>query len=261
MTNRTAADRGPTVELRGVDFAYRSGPAWARREAPVLQAINLHINRGETLGLVGESGSGKTTIGRLTLGLRVPTRGRAMFQGAPMPSRAERRGRFAAVLQHPQWSLSPRLTVFSSVAEPLLIIDRALSRADLSARVAEMLDQVGLPDSFAERYPRELSGGQRQRVSIARALITRPAYVLFDEAVSALDVSVQAQMLNLIRGIQREYGFAALFISHDLAAVRYVADRIVVLRNGVIVDEGDAKALYKPASHEYTRTLQRASEL
>jgi ABC-type oligopeptide transport system ATPase subunit len=135
------------------------------------------------------------------------------------------------------------------------------TKAERRARVEEMLAEVGLDRDFADRWPAELSGGQRQRASVARALITEPRFVLFDEAVSALDVSIQSQILNLIRRLQQQHGFAALFISHDLAATRYAADRIVVMRHGEIVDEGSAASFYEPSSHPYTRALQRASEI
>jgi len=254
------------IELRDVRFAYRTGPVWSRRTVPVLHDIDLRIARGETLGLVGESGSGKSTIAKLSLGLLRPSSGVVSFDGGPMPGRAGRAGRFAAVLQHPMWSLNPRLKVVTSILEPLQLAARASAGAHRTAsgdrvHAVEMLERVGLDAAFADRYPHELSGGQRQRVSIARALVTSPDYVLFDEAVSALDVSVQAQILNLIRTLQAEHSFAALFISHDLAAVRYVADEVAVLSRGSVVDRGKAKDLYAPAAHPYTRQLQEASEL
>ncbi|MDW5593238.1 ATP-binding cassette domain-containing protein [Conexibacter stalactiti] len=249
----------PVLELSDVRFDYVAGPAWARRRVPALHGVSLVAGRGETVGLVGESGSGKSTIGKLCLGLLRPQQGAVMFDGRPLDRRALR-GRFSVVLQHPQWSLDPRLTVGASVEEPLAIVGDG-SRPERRERVAAMLAEVGLDPSFADRYPAELSGGQRQRASVARALVTEPRFVLFDEAVSALDVSIQAQILNLIRRLQEQHGFAALFISHDLAATRYAADRIVVMRGGEIVDEGTAAAFYEPSTHPYTRALQRASEI
>jgi ABC-type glutathione transport system ATPase component len=157
------------------------------------------------------------------------------------------------VLQHPHWSLNPRMTVGQSVAEPLTVLGRPAGDA-----VTGMLAQVGLEASFADRYPHELSGGQRQRVSIARALITRPGFIVFDEAVSALDVSVQAQILNLIRDLREEHGFSALFISHDLGAVRYVADRIAVMRAGEIVEIADTATFYDRPAHPYSQQLLEA---
>jgi ABC-type glutathione transport system ATPase component len=249
----------PVLELEDVRFAYASGPAWARRHVPALHGVSLAAGRGETVGLVGESGSGKSTIGKLCLGLLRPGSGSVRFDGEPL-DRDRLRGRLSVVLQHPQWSLDPRLPVGRSVEEPLAIA-RVGSRDERRRRVAAMLGEVGLDADFADRYPSELSGGQRQRASVARALITEPRFVLFDEAVSALDVSIQAQILNLVRRLQERHGFAALFISHDLAATRYAADRIVVMRHGEIVDEGTAESFYAPSTHPYTRALQRASEI
>ncbi|WP_020500301.1 ABC transporter ATP-binding protein [Sciscionella marina] len=247
----------PLVELDDVSFAYSQGSAWARVRTPVLESFSLQIAPGEMIGLVGESGSGKSTVGKLCLGLMRPESGQVRFTGTPM--RRQRPGTLSVVLQHPQTSLNPRLTVERSVAEPL-----ALARADRTGRrerVLQILEQVGLDPSFAQRYPAQLSGGQRQRVSIARALVTEPRFVLFDEAVSALDVSVQAQIINLIRSLQDVHRFGAIFISHDLRATRYVADRIIVLQAGAIVDEGSAHRFYEPAKHEYTRKLQLASDI
>ena len=259
MADPQHATGGPSiVGLDRVSFEYVSGPGWARVRTPVLRDFSLDIAPGEMVGLVGESGSGKTTIGRLCLGLVRPTSGQVLFEGRPMPKRHQP-GSLAVVLQHPQWSLNPRASVGTSVAEPLVLagVDRSRRRS----RVAEILEQVGLDESFASRYPAQLSGGQRQRVSIARALVTEPRFILFDEAVSALDVSIQAQILNLIKALQAEHGFGAVFISHDLAATRYVARRILVLRNGSIEHEGDAESFYRPSENEYTRRLQLASDL
>jgi ABC-type glutathione transport system ATPase component len=246
------------VELDKVSFEYVSGPGWARVRTPVLRDFSLSIAPGEMVGLVGESGSGKTTIGRLCLGLIRPSSGRVLFGGEPMPRR-HLPGSLAVVLQHPQWSLNPRASVGKSVSEPLALA--GVERAHRSGRVAEILEQVGLNGSFANRYPGQLSGGQRQRVSIARALVTEPRFILFDEAVSALDVSIQAQILNLIKTLQAQHNFGAIFISHDLAATRYVAQRILVMRNGVIEHRGDAREFYRPSTNEYTRRLQLASDL
>ncbi|NJP95824.1 ABC transporter ATP-binding protein [Nonomuraea sp. FMUSA5-5] len=219
-----------------------------------MRHVSLQVAEGETLGLVGESGSGKTTTSHVALGLRRPTSGTVRFDGRPFPKRRrELAGRMQAVLQHPHWSLNPRMRVGASVAEPLDV----LGRTDRTA-VTEMLEHVGLGADFADRYPHELSGGQRQRVSIARALVTRPGFIVFDEAVSALDVSVQVQILNLIKDLQAEYGFSALFISHDLGAVRYVADRIAVMRRGEVVETADTRTFYTSPSHEYSKQLLEA---
>ena len=249
------------VELRSVDVHFASGPLWARRHVHAAREVSLGVAAGETLGLVGESGSGKTTTGKVCLGLIRPTTGDVIFDGHPFDYRRRaRRGALAAVLQHPQWSLNPRLHVGTSIAEPL-VINGFGSAEERRRETGEMLERVGLQPVLAKRYPHELSGGQRQRVAIARALITHPKFVVFDEAVSALDVSVQAQILNLIRELQAEAGFAALFISHDLAAVRYVADRIAVMYAGEIVEAATAETLYGRGLHPYTRGLQAASDL
>jgi ABC-type glutathione transport system ATPase component len=225
------------LELEDVTVTFTTGPPWRRRCVHAMRDVSFQLADGEILGLVGESGSGKTTTSMVALGLRNPSSGTVRFAGRPFPRRRrELAGRMQAVLQHPQWSLNPRMRVGQSVAEPLAVLG-GVTRAELVRRAEESLDQVGLEASFAQRYPHELSGGQRQRVSIARALITRPPFIVFDEAVSALDVSVQAQILNLIKDLREEFAFAALFISHDLAAVRYVADRTIMMRDGEIAEQ------------------------
>lgn len=251
----------PVVELDLVGYTYASGPPWSRSHVEAVRGVSISIDPGTTIGLVGESGSGKSTVGRMCLGLLRPMQGRVLFNGQPLVawSRQELRGKFAAVLQHPEWSLNPRLHAGVSVAEPL-VINGGHTRAERRAEVANMLEQVGLEASLAERFPHELSGGQRQRVAIARALITHPRFIVFDEAVSSLDVSVQAQTLNLVKRLQADVGFAALFISHDLAAVRYVATRIAVMYSGEIVEFASAAHFYAETQHPYTRALQQASE-
>jgi ABC-type glutathione transport system ATPase component len=241
------------LELDDVSVVFHTGPPWRRRHVHAMREVSLRLSEGEILGIVGESGSGKTTTSMVALGLCRPTSGTVAFDGRPFPKRRRAlAGRMQAVLQHPQWSLNPRMRVGQCVAEPLAVLG---AKDDLARRVAESLDQVGLEASFAQRFPHELSGGQRQRVSIARALITRPPFVVFDEAVSALDVSVQAQILNLVKDLRAEFGFAALFISHDLAAVRYVADRIAVMRDGEVVENADAHVFFGTPQHEYSRRL------
>ena len=251
----------PVIELRNVNVTYSSGAPWAKHQFKALKSINLHVRAGETVGLVGESGSGKTTAGRLCLGLQSPTSGEVLFRGGAIGVAGNRatKPRLAAVLQHPRTSLNPRLKVGSSVGEPLVIA--GLARRDTADRIAHSLERVGLRPDLAARYPHELSGGQRQRASIARALIGEPEFILFDEPVSALDASVQAQILNLILDLQEELQFAALFISHDFAATRYVAGRLIVMQAGQIVDEAASLQLFKPGSHPYTRALQQASGL
>ncbi|TDD11234.1 ABC transporter ATP-binding protein [Nonomuraea deserti] len=242
------------LELDDVTVTFTAGPPLRRIRLDAMRHVSLSVAKGETLGLVGESGSGKTTTSRVALGLHRPTSGAVRFDGRPFPRRRrELAGRMQAVLQHPHWSLNPRMRVGQSVAEPLAVLGRPVG--DL---VTEMLGHVGLEESFAARYPHELSGGQRQRVSIARALVTRPDFIVFDEAVSALDVSVQVQILNLVKDLQAEYGFSALFISHDLGAVRYVADRIAVMRSGEVVETADTATFYTAPAHEYSQRLLEA---
>jgi ABC-type glutathione transport system ATPase component len=263
----SATDR-PVAEMRDVVVTYRSHE---RASEPVhaLRGVSLQILSGETVGLVGESGSGKTTLGRVLLGLVRPTSGSVLAEGVPMRGGARRlRGRLQVVLQNPDWSLNPTLRVWRSVSEPLAVGGRALSRHERRVTVDRMLELVGLSSSLADRRPHELSGGQRQRVAIARAMITRPSLIIFDEAVTALDASVQTQVLNLIRDLQAERGFAALFISHDLAAVRYVSHRIAVAHRGELVEVGPVERFYGTPEHAYSRELiatlpspRRASEM
>ncbi|MFS6528482.1 ATP-binding cassette domain-containing protein [Microbacterium aurugineum] len=250
MSDATA----PAIELDDVGLAFSSGIGASRRTVTAMAHVSFSVAPGETLGLVGESGSGKTTTGSVVLGLQRPDTGTVRFQGAPLArSLRSRAGRMQAVLQHPRWALDPRSTVLSSVLEPLLVHERRTPAVE--HRAIAMLEQVGLPASFAARRPHQLSGGQLQRVSVARALVTRPAFIVFDEAVSALDVSVQAQILNLIQDLQAEHGFAALFISHDLAAVRYISHHVAVMRAGEIVEHAPTDVFYDLPSHPYSRQL------
>jgi ABC-type glutathione transport system ATPase component len=242
------------IALRDVAVTYRTGPAWRRTHAPAVDGVDLDVAAGETVGLVGESGSGKTTLGRVALGLIPPTRGTFRFDGAPFDPALRRQGALAVVFQHPEWALNPRLRCAASIAEPLRI-QRVGDRAERERRVQAMLAEVGLDPALAQRYPGELSGGQRQRMAIARALISRPRFIVFDEAVSALDVSVQSQILNLILALQQQHGFAALFISHDLAATRYVAHLIAVMRQGRFVEVAPARRFYDQPAHEFSRAL------
>ncbi|KJL29387.1 ATP-binding cassette domain-containing protein [Microbacterium oxydans] len=252
----SAADAGtvPTIELDDVCVSFTSGIGAGRREVRAMSHVSFSVTPGQTLGLVGESGSGKTTTGAVVLGLQRPDSGSVRFQGAPLArSLRSRAGRMQAVLQHPRWALDPRSTVLSSVLEPVLVHERRSAATE--QRALAMLESVGLPASFATRRPHQLSGGQLQRVSVARALVTHPAFIVFDEAVSALDVSVQAQILNLIQDLQAEHGFAALFISHDLAAVRYISHHVAVMRAGEIVEHAPTEVFYDLPTHPYSRQL------
>jgi ABC-type glutathione transport system ATPase component len=240
--------------LEDISLTYHFGPPWKRRLVHALRNVSLTISAGEILGLVGESGSGKTTLGRVALGLLRPDRGSVLLHRQPFPAdRSGLKGQIGVVLQHPEWALNPRVKVGYSLGEPLAI--RSVATEQMRPRIQDVLVKVGLDPILVTRYPHELSGGQRQRVSIARALITDPDYVVFDEAVSALDVSVQTQVLNLIKELQKERGFCGLFISHDLAATRYVADRIAIMRNGELIEVGPASRFYDRPDTEYGRQL------
>ena len=228
-----------------------------------LKGISLDIQPGETVGLVGESGSGKTTVGRVILGLTEATSGDVWFDGENIThaSRERRRtlGRdIQVVFQDPYGSLNPARTIGDTLAEPLMN-DKCLSRNDIAERVAEVLQQVGMPADTASRYPGMFSGGQRQRIAIARAVIAKPRLIVCDEPVSALDLSVQAQVLNLLKSLQQSMGLAMLFISHDLTVVRHVSHRTVVLYRGDIVEQGDASQVHERPEHPYTRALLAAA--
>jgi ABC-type glutathione transport system ATPase component len=241
----------PVVSLSEVWVTYSVG--LGRLGVDAVKNASLEISAGETLGLVGDSGCGKSTLGRVCLGLIRPSRGKMLFCGEPFGRLRSRRGQLAVVLQFPEWALNPRIRCGRSVEEPLVVLGVRI--AERRRRVEAMLESVGLDGGFAERFPGQLSGGQRQRVAIARALITEPRFIVFDEAVSALDVSVQAQVLNLILDLQTQHGFGALFISHDLPATRYVARRIAVMREGEIVQIGSRDQFYDRPEHPDSRSL------
>jgi peptide/nickel transport system ATP-binding protein len=247
------------IALDGIDVAYTS----QGRTVQVVHGVNLHVARGEVHGLVGESGSGKTTIGRTALRLLAPASGRVSLDGQDITGLGRRalrplRRRMQMIFQDPYSSLDPRLTVARIIGEACAIHGIG-TRRDRPARIGQMLEQVGLPADAMHRFPHEFSGGQRQRISIARALIMEPAYVVADEPVSALDVSVQAQIINLLRGLQREMSLGLLFISHDLAVVRHVCDRVTVLYLGRVVETAPADRLFAAPRHPYTAALLQAA--
>jgi ABC-type oligopeptide transport system ATPase subunit len=252
------------LDLRGLKRYFPSRGRFGRvtGEVRAVDDVSLQLRRGETLGLVGESGSGKTTLGRTILRLIEPTAGEAYFDGDDifrMDRRALRhlRRRAQIVFQDPFGSLNPRLTVGETIREVLQVHRLASGRA-AELRVGELLELVGLAPEHARRYPHEFSGGQRQRIGIARALSVEPEFIICDEPVSALDVSVQAQILNLLRNLQRQLGLAYLFITHDLAVVEHISDRIAVMYHGKIVEEGPTRTLIDDPRHPYTRTLLAA---
>ncbi|MEV6252428.1 ABC transporter ATP-binding protein [Nocardia sp. NPDC051911] len=250
----------PVLEVRDLVVEF-PGP-FGRPRFRAVDGVSLRIGPGETLGLVGESGSGKSTIGRCVAALQRPTSGTVRVRGRDIVGLSQRelrpiRRRFGFVFQDPASSLNPRLTVGECVSEPLLV-HKAGSSAEIRARVRLLLDDVRLPAGVERRYPHELSGGQRQRASLARALVLDPDLLVADEPTSALDVSVQAAVLELFGQLQRECGWACLFISHDLAVVDQLADRIVVLRDGAVVEAGDRNRILRAPREEYTRRLVAA---
>ena len=237
-----AIEQSPRVFLKAVD------------------GVSFAVAKGETLALVGESGCGKSTVARLVVGLYRPTSGRVLFDGLelaglPAAERARSRRRMQMIFQDPYASLNPRWRVRDIVAEPLRAFGLASGRAELAERVGALLMQVGLSPADGEKYPHEFSGGQRQRISIARALSSSPEFLVCDEPTSALDVSVQAQILNLMRDLQEELGLTYLFISHNLAAVRHISDRVGVMYLGRIVEIADSEALFSRPRHPYTQML------
>jgi oligopeptide/dipeptide ABC transporter ATP-binding protein len=250
------------LEARHLTKRYpKRGSAGAEETA--LDDVNLVVRAGEALGIVGESGSGKTTLSRLLLGIERPTDGVVFFRGTPL-SELEDDGRkrfrrsVAAVFQNPYSSLDPRMPIWQLITEQLVVEQRG-GKNERRDRAAELLARVGLDSGLAERYPRQLSGGQRQRVAIARALVSNPDVVILDEAISALDVSVRAQIVNLLLDLQDRLNLTYAFIAHDLAIVRHLCHRTVVMYRGKIVEEGPSTAIFEQPAHPYTAALIEAS--
>ena len=255
----------PLLEVQGLHKRYRLPRKRLFTPAPELEAladVGFTLEAGRSLGIVGESGSGKSTLARLVMALERPAAGPVLFDGQDLqalsPAALKRaRAGFQMVFQDPYGSLDPRRTVGQTVSEPLALTG-VTDRAERDRRLAEVLDAVGLRASDAAKVPHEFSGGQRQRIAIARALVTRPRLIVADEPVSALDVSVQAQVLNLMQDLQDQYGLTYLFISHDLAVVDLVCDEVVVLQHGRIVEQGRPDELFRRPQHPYTQRLLAA---
>jgi peptide/nickel transport system ATP-binding protein len=249
--------------LRKVYGASRSILPWLRRAGTVaVEDVSFTVGRGEVVGVVGESGSGKSTIGRALLALTEPSAGTVLFDGADLTRQVKQgdqdlRRRAQLVFQNSAASLNPRKTVGDAMDRPLVLAGRA-DAEERRKTVAGLLTRVGLPAAYADRYPHELSGGERQRVNIARALATDPDFVVCDEAVSALDVSVQANILNLLAELRDEMGLSYLFITHDIAVVSHIADRVLVVYGGTICEEGPTGRVLRPPYHPYTEALLSA---
>jgi len=256
----------PVLETRGITRDYVTGGMFGgKREVRALKGIDLAVGRGRTLAVVGESGCGKSTLGRALLRLIEPSAGRVLHRGEDLLALGRRalRGRrrqLQMVFQDPYGSLNPRHRVRELLGEPLAVHGLG-ARGERDARVAALLDLVGLPATATDKYPHEFSGGQRQRIAIARALAAEPEIVVADEPVSALDVSVQAQVLNLLADLKARLGLTMIFISHDLSVVRQVSDRVAVMYLGRIVEEAGVEALYAAPAHPYTQALLAAVPL
>ncbi len=255
------------LEIRHLTKVYPLGESVfggaAKGEVRAVDDISLDIHSGETLGLVGESGSGKSTLGRLVLRLIEPTSGSVRFEGRDLQTAnhsdlQDLRRHMQIIFQDPFGSLDPRFRVEDVIAEPLIIHEK-MTRSSRRLRTAELLRAVGLDESALHRFPHEFSGGQRQRIGIARALALRPKFIVADEPVSALDVSVGAQIVNLLAQLQREFGLTYLFISHSMPVVRYLATRIAVMYRGQLVEVGSSEQITQRPSHAYTRSLLEAT--
>lgn len=267
QTAKTDAGQGaPLLEVKNLvmHFPLTEGIIFQRQVGAVqaVDGVSFHVNRGETLGLVGESGCGKSTTGRAILQLYKPTAGEVIFDGKDLTkldggNMRKMRRHLQMVFQDPYASLNPRMTVGNIVSEPMQI-HKLVPKNERTERVQDLLQTVGLNPYFANRYPHEFSGGQRQRVGIARALAANPDFIVCDEPVSALDVSIQAQVVNLLEELQDKLGLTYLFIAHDLSVVRHISDRVAVMYLGKLVETADRNALYDDPLHPYTKALLSA---
>ena len=253
----------PLIEVKALKMYFPVGNNLfgRRKQLKAVDGVSFDLYPGETFGLVGESGCGKTTVGRAIVRLYRPTEGQILYRGediAPLDEQAVQpwRRKMQMIFQDPYASLNPRMTVSSIIAEPMKL--QQVPQADIDARVAELIAQVGLKKDHLNRYPHEFSGGQRQRIGIARALATRPEFVVCDEPISALDVSIQAQVINMLEELQQQMGMTYLFISHDLSMVRHISHRVGVMYLGHMVELADAKEIYEHPLHPYTQSLMSA---
>jgi peptide/nickel transport system ATP-binding protein len=260
----TAPDDQPVLVVNNLakSFWLREG-LFGKREFKAVKDVSFTLGRGKTLGVVGESGSGKTTVGLTLLRLHRASGGSALFEGRDLLAMSDRefqayKRRIQIIFQNPYASLNPRFTVGQILLEPMRIHGIGANEMERAQLARGLLGRVGLPDAAYGRYPHEFSGGQRQRIAIARCLTMRPEILVCDESVSALDVSVQAQVLNLLQDLQDEYGMSYIFISHDLSVVKYISDQVMVMHHGSVVEMADADALYRDPQHPYTRSLLAA---
>lgn len=254
------------LEVKNLEVNFTVSSNLLSRKKDVIKAVDgvsFKVNRGTTVGLVGESGSGKTTIGRSLVRLTSITSGEIYYNGVELTRLSDKeffpyRKKIQMIFQDPFNSLNPRMTLFNIIAEPLEIHFPKLNRRRKKDRVAELLAMVNLDPSFMSRYPHEFSGGQRQRIGIARSLAVEPEFIICDEPVSALDVSVQAQIVNLLQDIQEQLGLTYLFIAHDLAVIEHISDQVLVMTGGKIVEQANAEMIYKDPKHSYTKQLLEA---
>ncbi len=269
IDDRTSANDGSII-LSAIDIAktYKNntGKLFKRNLIRALDGVSINLRRGETLGIVGESGSGKSTLARIIAAIEVPTAGKVSYLGKTLSEmtafeKKRYRREVQVVFQDSTSSLNPKKQIKWLLEEPLIIHKCNLTPLQRKRKISDMLRAVGLDDSFLARYPRELSGGQRQRINIALSLILEPTVIIADEPVSALDASVQAQILNLLKTLQREHNFTYLFISHDLAVVYYMSDQIAVMKEGVTVEQGDAEDVFYKPQNSYTKRLLSAKQL